>query len=297
MPTILIVDDSELDRRIIAKTLSQATSLQPIFCADGREALKHLELQHPDLILTDMMMPNMDGLELVTAIVNQHPSIPVILITGKGSEDLAVQALKLGAASYVSKTKLQESLLETVHTVLEIAEYEATGQQFLRCLQSNDCLFSLENNPAFIPPLVHFFQQCMKTLGTYSESTIIRVSIALEEAVNNAMVHGNLEISSAERDNPDHSFSQLIASKAQESPFRERQVRVRGIINREESVFEVSDQGNGFDVGSLPDPTSPENLERESGRGLLLIQTFMDEINFSDSGNHVRMIKQADVDA
>ena len=57
--------------------------------------------------------------------------------------------------------------------------------------------------------------------------------------------------------------------------------------------FVIEDQGSGFDPGSLPDPTDPANLERVSGRGVLLMRTFMDEVDFSERGNRVTMRKRA----
>jgi anti-sigma regulatory factor (Ser/Thr protein kinase) len=56
--------------------------------------------------------------------------------------------------------------------------------------------------------------------------------------------------------------------------------------------FVIRDQGPGFDPAQLPDPTDPENLERVSGRGLLLMRTFMDEVTFNKSGNQVTMVKR-----
>jgi len=56
--------------------------------------------------------------------------------------------------------------------------------------------------------------------------------------------------------------------------------------------FVIRDQGPGFDPTSLPDPTAPENLEKVSGRGLLLMRTFMDEVHFNEVGNEVVLIKR-----
>jgi anti-sigma regulatory factor (Ser/Thr protein kinase) len=62
--------------------------------------------------------------------------------------------------------------------------------------------------------------------------------------------------------------------------------------SRDEAVYVVRDEGPGFDPSILPDPTDPSNLEKVSGRGLLLIRTFMDEIHHDDSGREITMIKR-----
>jgi anti-sigma regulatory factor (Ser/Thr protein kinase) len=63
-------------------------------------------------------------------------------------------------------------------------------------------------------------------------------------------------------------------------------------MTRLEAVFAIRDEGQGFDPASLPDPTDPANLERISGRGLLLIQTFMDKVEHNESGNQITMTKR-----
>ena len=65
-------------------------------------------------------------------------------------------------------------------------------------------------------------------------------------------------------------------------------------LTSEGAVYRIHDQGRGFDPKSLPDPTDPRNLERSSGRGLLLMRTFMDDVSFNSTGNLVTMIKRRD---
>src|SRR5687768_8414998 len=103
MATVLIVDDAAVDRKLVGGLLARGKDLQVEFAASGEEALAKLTEVRPALVVTDLVMPGMSGLELVAQIVEQHPQIPVILMTGKGSEEIAVKALKAGAASYVPK--------------------------------------------------------------------------------------------------------------------------------------------------------------------------------------------------
>ena len=66
-------------------------------------------------------------------------------------------------------------------------------------------------------------------------------------------------------------------------------------ISETEATFVVRDEGPGFDVASLPDPTDPENLTKASGRGVILMRTLMDEVHYSTAGNTVTMIKRAEL--
>src|SRR5260370_13973558 len=100
MATILVVDDSAVDRSRVEKLLVKE-GYQVQSAPGGREALEILKREPPDLVLTDMQMPEIDGLQLVQEIRSKYPAIPVILMTAHGSEEIAVEALQKGAASYV----------------------------------------------------------------------------------------------------------------------------------------------------------------------------------------------------
>src|SRR5262245_55145793 len=106
MTTVLVVDDSPVDRHLAGKLLEKTAGMTVVYATDGRNALDVMRQTQLDLVLTDMQMPGMDGLELVGEVRSQYPQIPVILMTAHGSEELAVQALQQGASSYVPKRNL-----------------------------------------------------------------------------------------------------------------------------------------------------------------------------------------------
>src|SRR5262249_52591502 len=95
--TVLVVDDSVIDRHLAWAIVETLPGWKARFASNGIDALAAIKQQAPDLVLTDMLMPEMDGLELVQSIRLQHPLIPVILMTAHGSEDVAIQALQRGA--------------------------------------------------------------------------------------------------------------------------------------------------------------------------------------------------------
>ena len=87
-------------------------------------------------------------------------------------------------------------------------------------------------------------------------------------------------------------YEREIAERQQQTPFRDRRVTVSAKANRQEVEFAIRDEGPGFDIGSVPDPTNPENLAKVSGRGLFLINAFMDEVCHNEHGNEITMIKR-----
>ena len=100
---ILLVDDEEGIRRVLGISLADS-GYEVHLAADGREALEVFQRLRPPIVLTDIKMPGMDGVELLKRIKAIDPETEVIMISGHGDMDLAVQSLKNDAADFVTKT-------------------------------------------------------------------------------------------------------------------------------------------------------------------------------------------------
>jgi len=290
--TILIVDDSAMDRHLAGAIVQKCEGWQALFASDGKEALEKLRQLTPDVVLTDMLMPEMDGLELVRAIRQQYPLVPVILMTAHGSEDLAMRALRDGAASYVPKTSLARDLGDTLDSVLAASQSNRREQLILDCLVHHETHYRLNNDLALVAPLVGHLEHQLERMRMCEPSGLVLVGVALHEALTNAILHGNLALSSELRETDEKEYYRLTTERRTQPPWSERRVHVTVTLNAQEAVFVVRDEGEGFDPELLPDPTDPANLERVCGRGLLLIQTFMDHVEHNERGNQITMIKR-----
>jgi len=109
-PRLLVVDDEETQREMLSAILARA-SYRVETAPDGEKALEILEQRSFDLVLTDQKMPKMDGLELLAAIRSRYPRLPVVLMTAFGSVSSAVEAMKNGAADYLTKPFEKEELV------------------------------------------------------------------------------------------------------------------------------------------------------------------------------------------
>ncbi|REJ92196.1 MAG: response regulator [Planctomycetota bacterium] len=291
MPEILVVDDSSTDRRIAGGLLERQGGWRVSYACDGQEALERLESDPPDLILTDLQMPEMNGLELVEAVRRQFPLIPVILMTAQGSERIAVEALESGAASYVPKHELSDDLVLVVDRVLAISGEQQTRRALLERMRSLQANFVLSNDPALLTTAVAYLQGLIQDMGLLGESERLRVGVALEEALLNASYHGNLEVDSKLREENHSAYYDLARERAGILPYSDRSIYVDVDLGEDRIRYVVRDEGPGFDPHLLPDPTDPINVDRPCGRGLLLMRTFMDLIDFNEDGNEVTMIK------
>lgn len=294
MTRILVVDDEYVDREVARRSLAAYDEdFELDFAKDGQEAMAIVGAKRLDLVLTDLRMPEMDGLELVERLREEYPLIPVILMTARGSEQIAVKALAAGAASYVPKEEIERELHETIEQVLDVAEARRTRSELLAFLH-RETHFELVNDIHLIHPLVSYFQGSLERLEFGNEAARTRVGMAISEGVANAIVRGNLEVGSELRATDRDAYDALILERQGEEPYCERRVYCTAMESVAEVRYTIRDEGNGFDPATVPDPTKAENLLAVSGRGIMLMRTFMDEVKFNAKGNAVTLIKRAE---
>ena len=291
MATILVVDDNGIDRRHAGKCVEQE-GLTAIYAENGREALSVLDRESPDVVLTDLQMPEMDGLQLVARMRDDHPSLPVVLMTAFGSEEIAVAALRAGAASYVPKRHLRKELGDAIRMVLNAVEAVQERDQVREFLKRSEATFELGYEPAGPRALISYLQDSLTQLNFSDEVGVLQVSTALTEALANAAEHGSLELDSALREESSEAYYSLGRERAKIPPYCDRRVYVTVRLTPTEATYIIRDEGPGFDPSNLPDPTDPENALKTSGRGIMLIRMFMDEVRFNEKANEVTMIKR-----
>ncbi|MDA8431643.1 MAG: response regulator [Nitrospiraceae bacterium] len=115
---ILVVDDEEIVRTSCSRTLAPA-GFDVRLARNGVEGLQVLEKETFDLVLTDLKMPNMDGIEVLRKIKEGWPQVEVIIITGYQTVDTAVKAIKLGAFDYIEKPFTPDALIAAVSKALD----------------------------------------------------------------------------------------------------------------------------------------------------------------------------------
>lgn len=291
MTHILVVDDCMTDRRRAAGLLTKA-GFQVESASNGREALESLARTRPDAVVTDLQMPEIDGLALVTSIARDYPFVPVVVVTSQGSELSAVRALQAGAASYVPKRDLGSQLVDTIRRVCLAASEDRDFARLSDRVVYHEVRHELETDLSLIAPTVRFVRELVNGCARISDSTALRMVISFEEALLNAFYHGNLEVSSTLRDDDPNVYYSLAKERSGVPPYRDRRVYITIVLAADQVRFQITDEGLGFDPAAIPDPTDPEQLDRSSGRGLLLIRTFMDEVTHGRSGREIVMVKR-----
>ncbi len=120
MSKILIIEDEAAIRRVLTKILSEeSVTYQVEEAEDGLQGLEKIKNQDYDLVLCDIKMPKIDGIELLEAVKKIKPEIPMVMISGHGDMETAIHSMKLGAFDYISKPPDLNRLLNTVRNALD----------------------------------------------------------------------------------------------------------------------------------------------------------------------------------
>ncbi|MCO8125268.1 response regulator [Stieleria sp. TO1_6] len=296
MAKVLLVEDSPT-QAVEMRMLLEEGSHEVRHAANGQLALELLATENLDIVVTDLEMPELNGLQLVETMRTDYAHIPAILVTARGSEQLASEALQKGAAGYVPKNHLQSLLNDTIIDVLGVIRTDASFAKLISTLKRNVFEFEMPNDAELISPLVGLLMQVVSGMDLIGGAQMNRLGVAIEHALVNAMYRGNLQLGPSVT--PQHhaliyedATSDLIERRKQESPYADRKVYVSATASKDEIRIVIRDEGKGFDTSKVPDQVNPDVYDAESGQGLVLMKSFADQLCFNDVGNEVTMIKR-----
>lgn len=292
MIKLLIVDDSPMDRALASGLITRRMDCQITEACNGREGIERIEKDHPEYVLTDLQMPEMNGLEFVSAVKDRFPHIPMILMTAQGSEEIAALALQSGAASYVPKRRLAEDLVPTLERVVATSQQERRHSLLMHHITYTDTRFELHNDLELLRLTVSHLLELLRCMPMGDETERLRVGIALEEALNNAYYHGNLQVSSSGTPRDRKSYEELAKTRSFEPPYSHRKIYVQVQMSPSEARFVIRDEGPGF-ASQLHFDHEASPSEKSYGRGIVLMRSIMDEVIYNPAGNEVTLIKRA----
>lgn len=138
MPKILIIEDEAAIRRVLVKILSEENDTYQVEEAeDGLVGMERIKNDDFDLVLCDIKMPKMDGVEVLEAVKKIKPEIPMVMISGHGDLDTAVNTMRLGAFDYISKPPDLNRLLNTVRIALDRKELVVENKMLKKKVSKN----------------------------------------------------------------------------------------------------------------------------------------------------------------
>ncbi len=255
MPVILVVDDEPLQRDIL-KTILDSEGYETHTAASGKEALNIAANIHPDVILTDLRMEGMDGIELLDAIPRKPFEPSIIIVTAHGTISSAVEAVKKGAFDYLAKPLNKDTLLLNVRRAVERATLLKENIQ----LQKE--LFKKFNMEGIIGRSLKM-QRAIEIIRKVAPSTVT-VLINGESGTGKELVARALHYNSLRRTKP---FTAINCSAIPDNLFESELFGYEagaftGAVARKEGLFKITDGGTLFldEIGDLSLPMQSKLL-------------------------------------
>ncbi len=296
MSNILLVEDSAT-QAMQMKLLLESAAHEVTCCDDGTVALEVLANGTSELVVTDLELPVMNGLDLIRKMQADFPQIPAVLVTGQGSERLAAEALRVGATAYVPKSMVEDLLLGTVEDVLGVARTDRSYAELIDCTVENRLVFELPNKPKLLTTAIDLIMQLAGGMELLSGVDRYRVATALQHAASNALYRGNLELSfeqfrqTSSEENGLETAEGMVAERMAQAPYRDRKIHFDARLMRDLIRVVIRDEGPGFNASKLASEDDHHALDASHGRGLVMIRKFMDKVSFNDAGNEITLIK------
>ncbi len=265
---ILIVDNNDELRAILEDALG-SLGHEAVVTGDRDEALNRDDLDQFDLIISDLTEDaqtadesNGPSAQPVSKPHRRHLLTPVF---STATGPVIVKAFKMVAANYLRSPYNKDELREIVEQTLSY-KLRYVDDPSLLSHTHEKIEFELPSDLALMNGVLQYLLERVAKLGLITAEGS-NLFVALDEAFVNAVKHGN-------KNDP----SKLVRLGAELSP--------------KEACFTIEDEGEGFDVATIPDPRDPANLFKSSGRGVLLIYNIMDEVEYNAQGNRVKMVKR-----
>ena len=246
METILIVDD-EKNYPLILGAVLEEEGFEILSANSGHEALEILESSDVDLVLTDMKMPLMDGIELLENIKELDPDLPVIMMTAHGTVDKAVEAMQKGAYSYILKPFDNERLVIYVNKAIAMFRVVKENRQLRDAVKSH---YSFGNIIGKSKPMQGVFETIRKVAPT--NATVL---IEGESGTGKELVAKSIHFNSPRREKPFVAVncSALAESLLESELFGHEKGAFTGAVTMKKGRFELADLGTLFldEIGDL----------------------------------------------
>jgi DNA-binding response OmpR family regulator len=258
--TTLIVDDEEEIRTSLSKIVEQL-NLIPLTAQDGLEALNLLSSKKIDLIITDLMMPKMDGLKFIVKSREISPSIPIAVISGYGDAKNATFALTRGAFNFITKPFTIQEVENVIRKGLRLREISLSNDKLLQNVR-NQTEIVIPSYPHLLSSVTFYTIKECQWRGIDNENVLNNISVCTDELLTNALVHGNTK-------NPNKKISVTLN------------------FNAEKLTLTIKDEGKGFDVKKFSQQLKGNHINIPTKRGLFIVEHLMDGISFNEQGNEI----------
>ena len=288
--TVFFVDDSATDRvRGTGLIRKSHSDWNVVALSSAENALKELEQTVPDILVTDLVMPEMDGKQLLRIVRDNYPTVPVVLITAQGDDRIAAECVGMGAVNYVPKRLLADQLVSVLDEVIQAEDEVALTRRVLKFIRRNQCRFEINSDLDQIRSLVNFFRERLHATHLFSAARVQQITMAVREALLNAHFHGNFEANGTPLELNRDDYIALASNRKEDERYQNRRIRVAMSLQPDRIEFSVEDDGPGFEQSCLADLTGLPDEKSGNGNGVRQMNSSMDSVSWNAEGNAVTL--------
>jgi DNA-binding response OmpR family regulator len=291
MKSILIIDDENQVRDVLKITLKE-NGYAVSEAEDGMRGMDRFRETNPDIVLTDVNMPEMSGIAVTRKIRQMNSEVDIVIMTGYGSEELVIEALRAGASNYIKKPIAFKELFTILDGIYLKRQNKKRHEVLKEALLEERKTIVIDNDIRKVWGTVN--QVFFNTTQRFGERELDGIKLGLYEIVVNAIEHGNLGITYEEKEDSlnRNTYQTLLESRLRMAVEDKKTVTIKSALDRSGVEVEVRDEGKGFDHSKFPTATDAESIMSAHGRGILLASLYFDSIEFQGSGNTVTLRKK-----
>jgi len=247
MKTILVVDDEKNYLVVLSAFLSEE-GYETLTADNAQDALEIVESTDLDLVLTDMKMPSMDGIELLRRIKEKAPDLPVVMMTAYGTVEKAVEAMQLGAFNFIQKPFQNQTLKQIVDKGVRIYSVLKENRRLVQALENR---YRFDNIIGKSRPLQAVFDIIQKVAHT--KATVL---VTGESGTGKELIAKAIHFNSHRRNKPFVAVScaALTETLLESELFGHEKGAFTGAIAMKKGRFELADKGTLFldEIGEVP---------------------------------------------
>ena len=290
---ILVVDDEQQICSMIVRLLN-INNYQADTASNGKEALAKIQENEYEIVLTDIKMPEMDGIALIKAAKEFKPNLIFIVISGFGTLDIVIETMKIGAINFIKKPISVVELLSTIKKAEDLILSRNLPIEMSRFIEHVEKVIKIGAKDLIdqMNIVVNYLTQDLTQFGL-NPVKVENIIMALYETLNNAVEHGCLhleKILSRESD-PElfENYLQLKLERVNKPEFQNKPIHIVMKIEHEMLSYRISDPGEGFDYSHVVDQSKESVFSNQLSKGIFLIKNAVDEIKFNDKGNEIQL--------
>ena len=263
---ILLVDDENSILTLFGEVLERE-GYGVTLAESGEKGIEKFKADAFDVVISDLYMPGISGIDFLEEVRRLDNKIPFIIITGYGSVETTIDALKKGAFDYITKPINMDEISPILKKAVSLRRetvYSESLSQFIE----NRFKVCIPGRIEFVETVLSEVEKISRVVGYKGERFYMNIKNAIYEGALNAIIHGN-------------------------KMDKNKKICIDVVITGTQLEANIADEGIGFDPYQYLKATEYGSFSVTKGKGIFLIRSVMDEISYNKTGNKLTMVKYA----